>query len=162
MKPMNRTLATLVAVGALGMAQALPAQAASHMAASHMKDNDVTIEEVQQAFARAADRVQDYTVDQREDALRSAREAIDVAEAEIRRMEDRLDRQWDRMSTAARRDARQAMREMNERRFVLARWYGSMTSSSKGAWGDIKRGFAKAFDDMERAMSNARAEFEEG
>src|SRR6267154_2790350 len=50
--------------------------------------------------------LKDYTVAQRDEALKQAKAALDDADARIRRMARKLDNEWDKMDQSARKKSR--------------------------------------------------------
>lgn len=67
--------------------------------------------------------------------------------------------QWDDMDQAAREQARASLQALREQRTRVAEWYGSMKSSSAGAWGHIKQGFSKAYQALHEAWEQSEREF---
>lgn len=121
----------------------------------------VSYEEVKQSFDVAVEKLLAYSVEQRDEALNEARKALDTADAKIETMQDQLDRKWASMSDKARANAREAMRDVEDSRQRIERWYGNMEQSSSTAWGDIQKGFSEAFDVLGEAIERASARFDE-
>jgi hypothetical protein len=103
--------------------------------------------------------IKDYTVAQRDEAVKQAKAALDDADARIRRLERKLDSDWDRMDQAAREKARATLNRMRRERNDLAEWYGGLKHSSSEAWEEVKSGFAKSYDALKKSFTRARKEF---
>jgi acyl-CoA reductase-like NAD-dependent aldehyde dehydrogenase len=103
--------------------------------------------------------IRDYTVAQRDEATKSAKAALDDMDAGIRRLERKLEREWDQMDAAARKKARATLDALRRERNELAEWYGGLKYSSAEAWDEVKSGFAKSYDDLKGAFGKARKAF---
>jgi Skp family chaperone for outer membrane proteins len=103
--------------------------------------------------------IRDYTVAQRDEATKSAKAALDDMDAGIRRLERKLEREWDQMDAAARKKARATLDALRRERNELAEWYGGLKYSSAEAWDEVKSGFAKSYDDLKGAFGRARKAF---
>jgi chromosome segregation ATPase len=103
--------------------------------------------------------IKDYTVAQRDEAIKSAKAALDDMDASIRRLERKLEREWDQMDAAARKRARATLDALRRERNELAEWYGGLKYSSAEAWDEVKSGFAKSYDDLKGAFGRARKAF---
>jgi len=103
--------------------------------------------------------IKDYTVAQRDEATKSAKAALDDMDAGIRRLERKLEREWDQMDAAARKKARATLDALRRERNELAEWYGGLKYSSAEAWDEVKSGFAKSYDDLKGAFGKARKAF---
>jgi hypothetical protein len=98
-------------------------------------------------------------VAQRDEATKSAKAALDDMDAGIRRLERKLEREWDQMDAAARKKARATLDALRRERNELAEWYGGLKYSSAEAWDEVKSGFAKSYDDLKGAFGKARKAF---
>jgi hypothetical protein len=107
----------------------------------------------------AARAIKDYTVAQRDQAVKDAKAALDDADARIRRLERKLDNDWDRMDQSARKKARATLDAMRRERNELAEWYGGLKHGSAEAWEEVKSGFAKSYAQLRDSFARARKEF---
>src|SRR5712691_8953638 len=103
--------------------------------------------------------LKDYTVAQRDEALKQAKAALDDVDARIRRMERKLDNEWDKMDQAARRRSRAALNALRRERGELAEWYGGLKHSSAESWEQVKAGFVKSYEVLRQSFAKARKEF---
>src|SRR5262245_46655197 len=103
--------------------------------------------------------IKDYTVAQRDEAVKQAKAALDDADTKIRRLERKLDADWDKMDHAARKQARETLDTLRKERNDLAEWYGGLKHSSGEAWDEVKSGFARSYDELKKSFAKARKEF---
>jgi hypothetical protein len=107
-------------------------------------------------FART---IKSYTVKQRDEAVKKAKEALTDIDTRIDRMESRFDKKWNQMDESAREKARATMRSLRNQRTDVAEWYGSLKHSSATAWKDVKKGFSKSYEDLKAAFMKAEREY---
>ena len=103
--------------------------------------------------------IKDYTVAQRDEAIKSAKAALDDADAGIRSIERKLDNDWDKMDQAARKKARATLNALRRERNELAEWYGGLKHSSAESWEQVKAGFVKSYEVLRESFAKARKEF---
>jgi hypothetical protein len=101
-----------------------------------------------------------YSVEQRDEALDKSRAALDNLDRRIETLEATMLEQWDDMDQAARQQARMSLQALREQRTRVAEWYGSMKSSSAGAWGHIRQGFSEAYQALHEAWEKSEQEFD--
>jgi len=102
--------------------------------------------------ARAVGR---YTVQQRDEALRSAKAALDDVDARMRGFDRKLDREWDQMDQAARQKARAAQDALRRERDEAAEWYGGLKHSSAESWEEVKAGFVRSYEKLKASFAKA-------
>src|SRR5258707_7854355 len=90
--------------------------------------------------------IKNYTVAQREEAIKSAKTALDDADRRIDRMERKLDSEWERMDQGARKRARATLDALRRERNEAAEWYGGLQHSSPGSGGQVKTGVWKNYE----------------
>jgi hypothetical protein len=103
--------------------------------------------------------IKDYTVAQRDEALKQAKTALDDVDARIRRMERKLDNEWDKMDQSARRKSRSALNALRRERGELAEWYGGLKHGSAESWEQVKAGFVKSYEVLKESFAKARKGF---
>lgn len=103
--------------------------------------------------------IKGYTVTQRDEAVKSAKAAMDELDASIRRLERKTASEWDKMDEAARRKARVTLDALHRERNELSEWYGGLKHSSAEAWDEVKNGFSKSYDTLKGAFGKARKAF---
>jgi hypothetical protein len=118
-----------------------------------------TAKDVSEKAKETGRTIKDYTVAQRDEAVKQARAALDDADGRIRSLERKLDNDWDKMDHAAREKARATLNRMRRERNELAEWYGGLKHSSSEAWDEVKSGFAKSYDTLKKSFAKARKEF---
>lgn len=151
---MNRDILTIVA---LTLLIALVLAAAPLVLAA--ESDRTTGREVGRKFDETAQAIKNYSADQRDDALKSARRLIEHADARIDELENNMNRNWDKMSTSARAHAQETMKKMRRQRQDLSQNYGELKRSSASAWDEVKNGFSRSYDALRESFSRAAKEF---
>src|SRR6266704_1396699 len=90
------------------------------------------------------------------EARKQAKAALDDVDARIRRMERKLDNEWDKMDKAARRNSRSTLNALRRERGELAEWYGGLKHSSAESWEQVKAGFVKSYETLKESFAKAR------
>ena len=128
-------------------------------AAEPAKENAPSAEDVRQEVAQTLKTIGHYSVKQRDKAVATAREALRKTDAAIDRMQRKVDRDWDSMDAAARKNARDTLDALRKERTDLAEWFGGMEHSSAKAWDEIKKGFAKSYSNLADSLGKAADKF---
>jgi len=132
---------------------------ASTSLAGQKPDDKTKPKEVGQEVKEAVEAIKNYSADQRDEALKKVRIAIDDLDARIEEMETRVENKWDQMDKAARDKTRATMNSLREKRNELAEWYGGMRHSSANAWEHVKKGFMDSYEAQGQAYDKAVKEF---
>ncbi|MGB7540736.1 MAG: hypothetical protein WBM28_01820 [Burkholderiales bacterium] len=103
--------------------------------------------------------IKNYTVAQRDEAIKNAKAALDDLDRRIGRMERKLDSEWERMDQAARKKARATLDTLRRERNETAEWYGGLKHSSAESWEQVKAGFVKSYEALKDSFAKARKEF---
>ena len=103
--------------------------------------------------------IKDYTLAQRDEAVKQAKAALDDLDRRIGRMERKLDNDWERMDQAARKKARATLDALRRERNEAAEWYGALKHSSAESWEQVKAGFEKSYDVLRESFAKARKKF---
>jgi len=103
--------------------------------------------------------IKDYTVAQRDEAIKNAKAVLDDLDARIRGIERKLDNDWDKMDQAARKKARATLNALRRERNEVAEWYGGLKHSSAESWEQVKAGFVKSYEVLRESFAKARKEF---
>jgi seryl-tRNA synthetase len=96
-----------------------------------------------------------YTIQQRDEALKSAKAALDDIDARMRALDRKLDREWDQMDQAARKKARAAQESVRRDRDEAAEWYGGLKHSSAESWEEVKTGFVTSYEKLKASFAKA-------
>ncbi|MEO8164846.1 MAG: hypothetical protein ABI619_05560 [Betaproteobacteria bacterium] len=131
----------------------LPAWATLSLAA------ETTGKDVGQNIDETARTIGNYSAEQRDEALKSAKSLLADADKRIEHLENELNQNWDKMSAAARDQARDTLRTLRRQRLDLAERYGELKRSSSKAWEEVKRGFSRSFDELRASFYKAAKEF---
>ena len=112
-----------------------------------------------QKIDETAQSIKNYSAEQRDDALRSAKKVLDDADARIDHFENEVSKNWDKMNASARKHAQETLRAMRQQRQDLSQSYGELKRSSAKAWDEVKGGFSKSYDALRDSFSKAAKEF---
>ena len=115
-----------------------------------------TAKEVSKKAGETGRAIKDYTVAQRDEALKQAKAGLDDVDSRIRRMERKLDNEWDKMDQGARKKSRAALNALRRERGELAEWYGGLKHSSADSWEQVKAGFVKSYEALRESFAKAR------
>jgi paraquat-inducible protein B len=121
--------------------------------------NKTTAKDVSRKVDDAGQAIKNYTVAQRDEAIKKAKIALDDLDVRIGRMERKLDNEWDRMDQAARKKARATLNALRRERNEAAEWYGGLKHSSAEAWEQVKAGFVKSYEVLKESFTKAGKEF---
>ena len=103
--------------------------------------------------------IKNYTVAQRDEAIKNAKAALDDADRRIDRMERKLDGEWERMDQGARKRGRATLDALRRERNEAAEWYGGLKHSSAESWEQVKTGFVKSYEVLKESFAKARKGF---
>jgi len=126
------------------------------------KREKTTAKEVKQEAQDLLQALKGYTADQRDEAIQKTKTALDDLDNRIDALQTRIDNNWDQMNKAAREKARADLKALRKQQTNAAEWYGSLKSSSAGAWEQTKKGFSDAYKDLADAGEKAEKEFDSG
>ena len=138
--------AIFFAVGSVSFAAQTPAE-------------KTTTKEVKEKVAEAAQAIEKYSVDQRDEAVKKAKVALDDLDARIDRMESRVNKKWDQIDQTTRNKAINTLTALRKQRNELAEWYGGLKHSSGNAWEDVKKGFLNSYRELRDAFDKAYSQF---
>ena len=118
-----------------------------------------TGKDVGKKIDETAEAIKNYSAEQRDEALKSAKSVLADADARIDHLESEMHRNWDKMDASARKRAQETMRTLRRQRQDLSQSYGELKRSSANAWDEVKGGFAKSYDALRDSFSKAAKEF---
>ncbi len=124
--------------------------------------DQTTMQDVKSEAADVAKAIKKYSANQKDQAIESAKSALNELDARIEKLETTIEQQSDKMTEAARENARKTMKALREQRNSLAEWYGGMKHSSNDAWEHVKEGFSESYSALTGAWDKARKEFADG
>ncbi|WP_172298479.1 hypothetical protein [Pseudoruegeria sp. HB172150] len=119
------------------------------------QDSDEELEAVRTKVAEAVEAIQAYSASQREQALEDAREALEELDEALTERQEEMRENWAEMSEAAQIKAGEKLAELNTRRIELAEQMGVLQAGADSAWGELKTGFASAWDKMSDAIDES-------
>ncbi len=131
----------------------VPARAAA-------QNNGTTAAELGKEAKETWHALENYTAAQRDQAASAAQKQLTKLDAEIAKLQNKIDQNWQEMSAAARQQARKTLAALTEKRRTVAEWYGGMKHSSADAWDTVKKGFVDSYDQLEKAFQKAHNDFQ--
>jgi hypothetical protein len=99
--------------------------------------------------------LKNYSSEQREEAIKKAKQILEDLDAQIDRLEFDFAKKWDQMDQAARKKSTEILKNLRKQRNALAEWYGGLKHSSGKAWEKVKQGFIKSYQDLRDAFKRA-------
>ena len=154
----NTFLAALMVSGAVFIIPASQAQSGNDQSGN----DSVTAQDVKKETRDLISTLEQYTADQRDDAIKTAQQAMKKLDRRLEKLETRIDNNWDKMNQSARKEARANLKALRQQRNELAEQYGSLKSSSASAWDHMKKGFSDAYQSVHDAWEKAEGEFVSG
>jgi len=116
-------------------------------------------DQTRKEFSETLQVIKDFAAEQREEAVKQAKIALEEIDAAIENLEERFDRNWDQMDQAARKKSRDTLKSLKKQRNELSEWYGGLKHSSAKAWGHVKSGLLKSYQSLKEAFREAEKEF---
>src|SRR5258705_13117305 len=92
--------------------------------AAEPSGNKSTAKDIAKKADETGQAIKNYTVAQRDEAIKNAKAALDDADRRIDRMERKLDGEWERMDQGARKRARATLEALRRERNEAAEWHG--------------------------------------
>jgi hypothetical protein len=96
-----------------------------------------------------------YTVEQRDEAVKTAKSALDEMDARIHKLDAKVEREWEQMDQAARKKARAAQSALRKEREEAAVWYAKLKDASAESWEEVKSGFVKSYESLKDSLARA-------
>jgi len=154
-----QTLINVVLVlASAGLFAIAPASSLRAQIGAKTAPQSTSASEVKHDVGETVRAIKNYTAEQKDEAVKKAREALDDLDARIDRVQARLDKEWSQMSQAARDKAKATQGVLRKERTEVAEWYGGLKHSSAKAWGDVKSGFVKSYQALADAVHKAERE----
>ena len=127
--------------------------------AAQTSTHETGTRDVKEKVTDAARAIEKYSVEQRDEAVKKAKSALDDLDAFIDSMEFQLNKKWDQIDQSARKKARAALTELSRQRNEVAEWYGGLKHGASNAWEDVKKGFLKSYQELRDTFDKVRSEF---
>lgn len=127
--------------------------------AAETSGSKTTAKDVSRKVDEAGQAIKNYTVAQRDEAIKKAKAALDDLDVRIGRLERKLDNEWDRMDQAARKKVRATLNALRRERNEAAEWYGGLKHSSAESWEQVKAGFVKSYEVLKESFTKAVKDF---
>ena len=108
---------------------------ASQLAHETRSDRAPDLRQVQRDWSKASRELMHYGVAQRDEALARGKKLLDKMDRRLDALEAQTQRNWSKLSRAARAQRREALRELRRQRNRVAEWYGGMGAAANCGWG---------------------------
>lgn len=128
--------------------------------ASDQDSEKTTVADVIAESKETYEALKSYSSEQRDEALKTAKEKLDKLDHRIDELQQNLDQRWQTMSKASREETRQTLNELRRQRKKVAEWFGGMQHSSIEAWEEVKKGFGDSYDRLQKAFDDAQKAFD--
>ena len=151
--PQTSTVATML------IAAALILVAANCFADQQAEKDQTTSKDVKRETSEAIQAIKNYSVDQRDKAVKEVKVILEDLDDRIDRLQSRIEQRWDEMDQSSRESIAKSLKVLRKQRNELSEWYGGLKHSSAGAWGHIKQGFVKGYEALSNAFDQAEREF---
>ena len=116
---------------------------------------EITLKEVKQETSQTCKSIENYTADQKDEAVKITQTALADIDSRIDKLENSFAAHWRSMSDASRKKEQEVLRELKRERIKVAEWYGGMKNSSAETWEDTKKAFLKSTDALSEAFNKA-------
>ena len=114
---------------------------------------------VKQEVSDAYQSVKNFSVKQKDEAVKKSKNLMDDLDARLEAMENSLDKKWDQMDQQAREKSRATMKTLRKQRDQVAERYYELKYSSGKAWEEIKKGFIDSYRAISDSFGKAAEEF---
>ncbi|HYR03097.1 MAG TPA: hypothetical protein VES58_07110 [Syntrophobacteria bacterium] len=151
----HKFTSAVLAVVSAGLVALAPASSVGAQTGAKGETQSTSMSEIKHNAAETARAIKNYTVEQKDEAVKKAKEALDRLDARIDRVQARLDEKWSQMTQAAREKAEATEQGLRKERTEAAEWYGGLKQSSAKAWEDVKSGFVRSYEALADAVHKA-------
>ncbi len=118
-----------------------------------------TMKDVKQKTKEALETIGQYSAEQRDEAVRDVNKMISEMDADIERLQKRIDQKMGEMDQATRQKAKATLKTLRKKRNNMAEWLGGVKHSSAGAWDEVKSGFVNSYQELKKSFDEAAKEF---
>ena len=130
------------------------------IAPAYADNTSVTAQDVRKDAQDLLNTLQQYTVEQRDQAVDEAEQALKKLDKRIDDLETQIHRKWDNMNHSARQKAEGSLKALRKQRNVLEERYGGIKNSSTRAWEQMKEGFSDTYQTMSGSLQEAWSDYE--
>jgi len=154
-----KTLKTSTALALLIAAAIILTAAVSYAGQKTATDNQATSADVKRETSQAIQAIKNYSVSQRDQAVKKVKVVLQDLDARIDRLQGRVENKWDEMDQASREKVTHTLTELRTKRNELSEWYGGLKHSSANSWDHVKEGFVAGYEALSNAFEKAEDEF---
>ncbi|MBU0675609.1 MAG: hypothetical protein KJ950_13285 [Proteobacteria bacterium] len=143
----------------VGLSMVLLLPGPSPVCSAETTDKKPSLAEIKRESRELLQAFKAYTAEQRDEALRETKAALDTLDQRIDELEEHIEKNWESMSQTARVEARATLKVLRRQRTQVAEWYGSLKSGSVEAWSQIKKGFSEAYGEFYDAWEKTEKQY---
>lgn len=130
-------------------------------AASFADGEQGVMEQASEETTELMQTLKSLTAEQKREAFELAEKGVLAIDNRIDRLEQRVDRHWNAMTTSAKLQARDDIKALREDQARLEKAYGAWRNSSSDAWDALQAGFTEAYRELDEAWQDAEQAFRE-
>jgi len=131
----------------------------SSVSIAQTNNQKATFDEVQKETNDLMQALESYSKSKSESAIEDVDAALERTDQRIEALESRIDDEWDETTESARKEARENLKQLRQKRLEVAKWYGGLLNSTAESWDYMKKGFSKAYNDLQRYWEKSQKEF---
>lgn len=109
----------------------------------------------------AAEAIAEYSVEQKDEAVEKAGKMMETLDKRIEVVEERVAENWDGFKQSTKEQYRKTFKVLQKKRNELSEYYGSLKHSSRGAWHEVRDGFAKSYNQLVLSWQEAETDIQQ-
>jgi TolA-binding protein len=118
-------------------------------------------DDVQREARELAETLRSYSAEQKDQALEDAERALSELNAEVERLQGRMEERWSELDREARQRLEENLDQLEEEQALLAERYEALIGASGDAWARVREGFMAAYQDLRDAWRETERELAE-
>lgn len=122
-------------------------------------DRKTTIGDVKKEVQDLISVLSEYSVNQRDEAIKKTEQALENLDSRIDRLDARVKKNWDQFNKEAREEVQDNLEALREQRAELAERYERWKNSSSKSWEHMKQGFSEAYQEVYQAWEKVEREY---
>jgi hypothetical protein len=119
-------------------------------------DQKTTGKDVGKKIDETAQTIKNYSAEQRDEALKSAKSLLADADAHIDQLESDMNKNWDKMSASARKHAQETMRTLRRQRQDLSQSYGEAEAQFLECVGRSQKRLLESYEALRDSFAKGR------
>ena len=112
---------------------------------SQVQADEQADQSVGQQIDSALSAVKEFTVDNKDKALKTMTSALTHLDDRIDALNEKIQKEWNSMDDNTQKEARESLERLQEKRAKMANWIAEMKTSTSKTWDKMKNGISDAF-----------------